>query len=338
MPKVKVGINGFGRIGRVLTRIAQAREDFEVVAVNTRNAEPEMLAYLFEYDSVHRKFKGDVNFDKENIIINDQKIRIYSQDKPDLIEWSNSEVDVVVDATGAFLDRASLSKHLTGSVKKVVLTAPAKNDNTLPVVVMGVNDSSINYKTETIFSNASCTTNCAAPLFKILHDNFKVWSGYLSTVHAYTDSQELQDNRNGDFDRSRAAALSSIPATTGAAKAVAQTIPELKGRINGVAIRVPVPCGSFVDIAVQLENSTNVDELNALFKKYSENEMKGVLGYETKFLVSSDYIGNPNSCTFDANYTDVINGNFVKVYGWYDNEWGFSCRVADLIGKIGQAL
>jgi len=338
MGKVKVGINGFGRIGRIVTRIASLRDDFEVVAVNTRNADPKMMSYLFKYDSVHRKYQGEVGYTKDGLLIDGEKVRLFGEDDPGKIRWEDAGVEVVVDATGAFLDRAALSPHLGKTVRKVVLTAPAKKDETIPVVVMGVNDNLVDFAKEDILSNASCTTNCAAPMFKILHDNFKVWSGYLSTVHAYTDSQELIDNRNGEFDRSRAAALSSIPATTGAAKAVAQVIPELKGRINGMAIRVPVPCGSFTDISAQLESPTTVEEINDLFKKYSETEMKGILNYESEILTSTDYIGSPYSCTFDSNYTDVINGNFVKIYGWYDNEWGYSCRVIDLVKKAGDTL
>lgn len=337
MNKIRIGINGFGRIGRLVTRIAMQRNDVEVVAINTRNADPEIMTYLFKYDSVHRKYEGEVTWSAKELVIDGNNICLFGQNTPDDIEWNKKDVDVVVDATGAFLDRLSLSQHLKNSVKKVILTAPAKNDGSIPVVVMGVNDNEVDFTKADIISNASCTTNCAAPMFKILHDHFKVWSGYLTTVHAYTDSQELIDNRNGEFDRSRAAALSSIPATTGAAKTVAQVIPALKGRINGMAIRVPVACGSFTDISAQLENITSIEEINELFRNYSQNQMKGVLGYETEVLTSTDFIDSPYSCTFDSNYTDVINGNFVKIYGWYDNEWGYSCRVLDLVVKAMQS-
>src|SRR3989338_6269548 len=242
-------------------------------------------------------------------------------------------MDIVVDATGAFSKKKDQKKHLRGSVKKVVLTAPSKDDET-PHVVLGVNDKELDFKNNDVISNASCTTNCASPLFKILDDNFKIISGFLTTDHAYTQTQPLLDDTGKSPDRSRAAGLNIVPTTTGAAKAVVKTLPHLAGKIDGMAIRVPVPIVSFSDVSAEVEKITTIEEVNQKYKEASEGLMKGILAYETEILVSSDYIGSPFSCIFDANYTKVINGNFVKIFGWYDNEWGYSSRLVDLVEKI----
>lgn len=332
MKRIKVGINGFGRIGRAFTRIALEHDSFDIVAVNTRKTPVESMAYLLQYDSIYRKLNHLVKVDNGLLMVDDKKIAAIQFPNPSSIPWDQYGVDVVIDATGAFKTKEDLSKHIKGTVKKVILTAPAKDDMTH--VVLGVNDSQIDWQNETVCSNASCTTNCASPLFKVLDDNFKIISGFLTTAHAYTQSQSLVDDSNKTFDRSRAAAINIIPSTTGAAKAVAKTIPNLKGKIDGMSIRVPVPTGSFTDVSAVVEKSTTVEEVNQVFKSASEGQMKNILEYETEILVSSDYIGSSYSSVFDANYTKVINGNFVKVFGWYDNEWGYSTRLVELVEKI----
>jgi glyceraldehyde 3-phosphate dehydrogenase len=332
MKKIKVGLNGFGRIGRAVTRIAHDRNNFEIVAINTRKTSPDMLAYLLKYDSVYRRFNKTVKAETDGITIDGKKIPSTMIANLEEIPWDKYGVDVVIDATGAFTKKEDLVKHIKGSVKKVILTAPAKDDTTH--VVLGVNDDKIDWKNETVISNASCTTNCAAPMFKVLNDNFKVVSGYLTTIHAYTATQSLLDEANKKPDRSRAAALNIGPSTTGAAKAVGKVIPELKGKLDGMAVRVPVPTVSFTDISAVVAKEVTAEEVNAVFKKASEEKMKKYLGYETEMLVSSDFIGSPFSCIFDANYTKVMGGTLVKVFGWYDNEWGYSTRIVDLVEKI----
>ncbi len=336
MKRLKIGLNGFGRIGRAVARIIFDRNAFDIVAINTKKSDPKMMAYLLQYDSVYRRFNKQVKAESDGIIIDGKKIPTTLHETPDQIPWEKFGAEVVIDATGAFTKKADLAKHIRGSVKKVVLTAPAKDEETTHVV-MGVNDDKIDWKNEQIIANASCTTNCAAPLFKVLHDNFKVVSGYLNTIHAYTATQNLLDDNSKTPDRARAAALNISPSTTGAAKAVAKVIPELKGKIDGMAVRVPVPTVSFTDISAVVQKNTTREEVNEAFKKAAE-KMKGILGYETEVLVSSDFIGSPYSSIFDANYTKVINGNLVKVFGWYDNEWGYSERVVDLVEKIANFI
>jgi len=329
MKRLKIGLNGFGRIGRAFIRIALDRDNFDIVLINTRKTLPDMLAYLLQYDSVYRKYHREVKAVENGITIDGEKIPATLVAEPQDIPWEKYGVDVVVDATGAFTKKEDLIKHIKGSVKKVILTTPAKDDMTH--VVLGVNDDKIDWENEQIISNASCTTNCAAPMFKLLNDNFKVVSGYLNTIHAYTATQSLLDEANKKPDRSRAAALNIGPSTTGAAKAVGKVIPELAGKIDGMAVRVPVPTVSFTDISAIVKKETTAEEINEVFKKASTGKMKNILGYETEILVSSDFIGSPYSCIFDANYTKVINGNLVKVFGWYDNEWGYSTRIVDLV-------
>jgi glyceraldehyde 3-phosphate dehydrogenase len=334
---LRIGLNGFGRIGRVFTRIALTRGSFEIAVINTRKTPPSMMAYLLNFDSVYRRFEKKVTSDEEGIIVEDKKIPTTQIAEIDQLDWAKYGVDVVVDATGAFTKMEDLKKHLDKGAKKVVLTAPAKDEVT-PTVVLGVNDDQFDFKNNTIISMASCTTNCAGPMFKILEDNFKVISGFLTTVHSYTNTQNLVDDSGKKPDRARAAAINIVPSTTGAAKAVARAIPSLKGKVDGMAIRVPTPTVSFTDISAVVEKSTTSEELNALFRKYSQEKMKGILAYEYQVLVSSDYIGHPASCIFDANYTKVINGNLVKVFGWYDNEWGYSTRLVDLVEKLGNYI
>ena len=330
---IKVGLNGFGRIGRAFTRIALSRNNFEIVAINTRKTPTSIMAYLLAFDSVYRRFGMEVKEEQNGISVDGKKILTLLNDKPENIPWDKYGVDVVVDATGAFNKKPDLEKHLKGSVKKVVLTSPAK-DEEIPFVVLGVNDKTFDFKKETVMSMASCTTNCAAPMFKVINDNFKVMSGFLTTTHAMTISQKLLDDAGKNESGSRAAFINIIPSTTGAAKAVAKVIPELKGKVDGMSLRVPVATGSITDISAVVEKLTTVEEVNKKFKEASETSMKGILGYEDRVLVSSDFIGSSFSCIFDANYTKVVNGNLVKIFGWYDNEWGYSTRLVDLVEKL----
>lgn len=334
MSKIKVGINGFGRIGRAFTRIAALRDTFEVVHINTRKTTNEMLAYLLKYDSVYRTFDKSVKAVTDGIVIDGRTVKTSQCADPSEIPWEESGVEIVVDATGAFTTTEKLQPHLKGTVKKVVLTAPAKDQETFHVV-LGVNEVD---HSQSIISNASCTTNCAAPLFKVLHESLGVVRAHLTTAHAYTQTQSLMDDAGKTEERSRAAALNIIPSTTGAAKAVGKVIPELKGKMDGIALRVPVPTGSFTDITAVVEKETTAEEINAFFKKASEGELKGILGYTEDIIVSSDIIGSTYSAIFDPHYTKVIDGTFVKIYGWYDNEWGYSTRLVDLVDIISNSL
>ena len=336
MKKLRVGINGFGRIGRAFTRIATLRNAFEVVHINTRKTPNDMLAYLLKYDSVYRKFEMPIYASETGIQVGGTDIKTTQIATPETIPWEANDVDVVVDATGAFTTREELTKHIKGSVKKVLLTAPSKDDTTH--VVLGVNDDKVDWNSEQVISNASCTTNCAAPMFKILNDAFMVKYGNLSTIHAYTLTQSLLDDAGKNTERSRAAALNVIPSTTGAAKAVVKVLPELKGKIDGMALRVPVPTGSFTDISAVVESETSIEAVNQAFKDASESTMKGIMGYTEDIIVFSDIIGTPYSCIFDPHYTKVIDGHFVKIYGWYDNEWGYSTRLVDVVEKIASII
>ncbi len=333
MKKIKVGLNGFGRIGRAFTRIALARDSFELVAINTRKTPNSMMAYLLQHDSVYRRFAKKVKDETDGISVDGKKIPALLNDKPENIPWDKYGVDVVVDATGAFPKKPDLEKHLKGSVKKVILSAPAKDEAT-PHLALGINDDVFDFKNNHVISMCSCTTNCAAPMFKVINDNFRVVSGFLTTVHAVTISQSMLDDANKNEARSRSAFTNIVPSTTGAAKAVAKVIPDLKGKVDGMALRVPVATGSITDISAIVEKSTDADEVNKKFKEASQSTMKGILGYEDKILVSSDFIASPYSCVFDANYTKVVNGNLIKVFGWYDNEWGYSTRLVDLVERL----
>ena len=335
MKRLRVGLNGFGRIGRAFTRIALDSDQFDLVLINTRSTSTEMLAYLLKYDSVYRTYAKQVRTEGESLLIDEQKIVTTQYSNPEEIPWDKYEVDLVIDATGAFTKKADLVKHLKGTVKKVILTAPSKDEET-PHVVLGVNDEKIDWQKETVISNASCTTNCASPMFKVLDDNFGIESAMLTTVHAMTMTQSMLDDANKEPDRSRSAILNIVPSTSGAAKAVVKTLPQLKDKISVGSIRVPVSTGSLCDLTVNVGKSTTSEEVNEAFLKASQDELIGILAYENKVLVSSDYIGSTFSCIYDANYTKVIDNTLVKVMGWYDNEWGYSCRLVDLVKKISQ--
>ncbi len=331
--RIKVGLNGFGRIGRAFARIALEKDLFDLSLINTRKSRPEMMAYLLKYDSVYRKYGQEVRADMDGIVVGGKKIPTLNNADIESIPWDKYQIDIVIDATGAFEKKEELAKHLRGSVKKVILSQPS-DDDSIDHVVLGVNDTSFDFQNQQIISNCSCTTNSASPLFKVLDDTFRVLSAYLTTIHAYTSSQSLLDEANKNFTRSRAAGLNIVPTTTGAAEAVVKTLPNLKGRIDGMAIRIPIPTGSFTDISAIVEKSTTVQEVDAAFKKASQDSLGGILEYMEDPIVSSDIIGSPYSSIFDSNYTKVISGHLVKVFGWYDNEWGYSSRLVDLVEKL----
>ena len=338
---IRVAINGFGRIGRLTFRNLKSRSDeFDVVAVNdlTNN---EALAMMLKYDSVHGRFPGTVEHDAENLIVDGEKIRVFEERDPANLPWGDLEVDVVVESTGVFRNRAKDGKsgydsHLAAGARKVVISAPAKDAPDL-TCVLGVNDDQITDDMKCI-SNASCTTNCLAPVAKVLNDSFGINSGLMTTIHGYTNDQNVLDAPHSDLYRARAAAINIIPTSTGAAEAVALVIPDLKGKLTGMAMRVPVPTGSVVDLVVNLGKTASVEEINAAIKASADGPMKGVLEYTEDPVVSSDIIGNPYSSVFAADMTKVLPGdaNMVKVISWYDNEWGYSARTADLIARIGK--
>jgi glyceraldehyde 3-phosphate dehydrogenase (phosphorylating) len=325
----KVAINGFGRIGRLTFKSLLENSSIEVVAINDLT-DTKTLAHLLKYDSVHGKFPGTVEATNDGIIVNGKEIKIYAEREPAKLPWGKLGVDVVLESTGRFVDPASAGGHITAGAKKVVISAPAKGDIT--TVVLGVNDEVLTGNEE-ILSNASCTTNCLAPMAKVLDDNFGIEKGYITTIHAYTADQNLQDAPHSDLRRARAAAYSIVPTSTGAAKAVGLVLPHLKGKLDGVAMRVPIPDGSLTDLTVVLKKDVTAEEINAAMKKAAEGPMKGVLEYTEDPIVSIDIVGNPHSCIFDSLMTSA-NGTLVKVVGWYDNEAGYSNRAADLIEKI----
>jgi glyceraldehyde 3-phosphate dehydrogenase len=329
MSKTKVAINGFGRIGRLTFKALLDKNNVEVVAINDLT-DTATLAHLLKYDSVHGRFNGTVEAAADGIIVNGKKVAIYAEKDPNNLPWGKIGVDIVLESTGIFVDEKGAGGHLNAGAKKVVISAPAKGD--IPTVVLGVNEHILT-GSETIMSNASCTTNCLAPMAKVLDDNFGIEKGYITTVHAYTADQRLQDAPHRDLRRARAAAVSIVPTSTGAAKAVGLVLPHLKGKLDGVAMRVPIPDGSMTDFTVVLKKEVTAEEVNAAMKKAAQNEMKGVLEYTEDPIVSIDIIGNPHSCIFDAELTSA-NGTLVKVVGWYDNEAGYSHRAADLIAKI----
>ncbi len=331
---VKVGINGFGRIGRLVFRALMNHKEFEVVKINDlTNAE--VLAHLLKYDSVHGKFKGEVSFKDNSMIVNGKKILVSAEKDPTNLQWTSVGAEAVVESTGVFRKRSDVAKHLDAGAKKVVLTVPAK-DEIDATIVIGVNDSMLKDEHQ-IVSNASCTTNCLAPVAHVLHQNFGIVRGLMVTVHAYTNDQRILDLEHKDLRRARAAGLSIIPTTTGAARTVGKVIPELKGKLDGYALRVPVSDGSVVDLTAELKKSVTVEEINAAMKKAAEGSLKGILEYTEDEIVSCDIIGNSNSSIFDAKSTMVMDGNMVKIVAWYDNEWGYSCRVVDLLAKMFHA-
>jgi glyceraldehyde 3-phosphate dehydrogenase len=329
MGKIKVGINGFGRIGRLVFRALLNNDRVEIVKINDLT-DNKTLAHLLKYDSVQGKFNGEVSADEEYLYVNGAKIICSAEKDPANLAWGAVGVDIVIESTGRFTDRDKADLHLAAGAKKVIISAPAKGEDA--TIVLGVNDSVLKPEMKVI-SNASCTTNCLAPLAKVLDDNWGIESGYMTTIHAYTADQNLQDAPHKDLRRARAAAYSIVPTSTGAAKAVGLVLPHLKGKLDGVAMRVPIPDGSLTDLTVVLKKAATKEEINAAMKAAAEGPMKGVLEYCLDPIVSIDIVGNPHSCIFDALSTSSM-GTLVKVVGWYDNEWGYSCRVADLVNKL----
>jgi len=328
---IKVGINGFGRIGRLVFRRLLNHDKFEVALINDITS-ASVLAHLLKYDSIHGKFNGQVQSTDDAIIVNGKTIKISAEKDPANLPWKALGVEAVVESTGVFRKRAEIAKHIEAGTKKVILTVPSK-DEIDATIVLGVNDEMLKDKHQ-IVSNASCTTNCLAPVAKVLHDKFGIIKGFMTTVHAYTNDQRILDLPHKDLRRARAAALSIIPTTTGAAKAVGKVIPELNGKLDGFAMRVPVSDGSVVDLVVELKKSVTAEEINTAMKEAAEGSLKGILEYTEDPIVSSDIIGNSHSSIFDALSTMVLEGNMAKVVSWYDNEWGYSCRVADLLARM----
>ncbi len=330
---VKVAINGFGRIGRITFRNLLKKSGVEVVAINDLT-DAKTLAHLLKYDSVHGKFPGEVSVDGDKIVVNGKAITIYAERDPENLPWAALGVDVVIESTGVFRNREKMGKHIKAGAKKVILTVPAdKAEDVDMTVVLGVNDHLITKDVQFI-SNASCTTNCLAPVAKVLNDKFGIKRGLMNTIHSYTNDQIILDAPHKDLRRARAAAVSIIPTSTGAAKAVGLVIPELKGKLDGFAMRVPTPDGSVVDLTCEMNKPVTVEEINAAVKEAANGPMKGVLEYTEDPIVSIDIVGNPHSSIFDASLTKVMDGNFVKIVSWYDNEFGYSNRVADLVTKL----
>ncbi len=334
---MKVAINGFGRIGRTVFRIIASRpdSDIEVVAINDLS-DDDILAYLLEYDSVMGRFDQKVTVTEGLMTVGGHEVAMLMERDPARLPWAELDVDVVIESTGVFRDRASLEKHLQAGAKRVILTVPAK-DKIDETVVIGVNEENLDAD-DLIVSNASCTTNCLAPLVKVLDDAFGIRKGVMTTVHAYTNDQRLADVPHADLRRSRAATENIIPTTTGAAKAVGEVLPNLEGKLDGMAMRVPVPDGSTVDLVVELDQEVTVEEVNAAVKAAADGPLKNILEYNEDPIVSTDIIGNPHSSIFDAGGTHVLGGNLVKVMSWYDNEWGYSNRVVDLIERLGEVI
>lgn len=330
---VKVGINGFGRIGRNVFRAALNNPDVEIVAVNDLT-DAHTLAHLLKYDTVHGVLDLEVEAGENTLIVGGKEIKVLAERDPAQLKWAEYGVEIVVESTGRFTKREDAAKHLEGGAKKVIISAPATNEDI--TVVMGVNEDKYDPAQHTVISNASCTTNCLAPFAKVLNDKFGIVRGLMTTVHSYTNDQQILDLPHKDLRRARAAAENIIPTSTGAAKAVALVLPELKGKLNGFAMRVPTPNVSVVDLVAELKTDVTVDELNQALKEAAEGPLKGILGYSEAPLVSSDYNGNPASSTIDALSTMVLEGNMVKVVSWYDNEWGYSNRVVDLCHFVAQ--
>ncbi|USG65234.1 type I glyceraldehyde-3-phosphate dehydrogenase [Brevibacillus ruminantium] len=330
---VKVGINGFGRIGRNVFRAALNNPNVEIVAVNDLT-DAATLAHLLKYDTVHGVLPVEVEAHENTLIVDGKEIKVLAERDPASLKWADYGVEIVVESTGRFTKREDAAKHLEGGAKKVIISAPATNEDI--TVVIGVNEEQYDPAKHTVISNASCTTNCLAPFAKVLHEKFGIVRGLMTTVHSYTNDQQILDLPHKDLRRARAAAENIIPTSTGAAKAVALVLPELKGKLNGFAMRVPTPNVSVVDLVAELKQDVTVDEVNNALKEAAEGPLKGILGYSEKPLVSSDYNGNPDSSTIDALSTMVLEGNMVKVVSWYDNEWGYSNRVVDLCHFVAQ--
>jgi glyceraldehyde 3-phosphate dehydrogenase len=333
MAKIKIAINGFGRIGRITFRQILKHDDLEVVAINDLT-DSNTLAHLLKYDSVHGRFPGEVSAEADCLVVNGKKIKIFAEKDPANLPWKDLGVDTVIECTGVFRNREKLTKHITAGAKKVVLSVPADNKDDVDItVVLGVNDDKIKPEHKLI-SNASCTTNCLAPMVKVIHENFGIVRGLMNTIHSYTNDQVILDFPHKDLRRARSAAMSIIPTKTGAAKAVGLVIPELDKKLDGFSMRVPTPDGSVVDLTCELSKSTTKEEINAVMKKAADGPLKGILEYCTDQIVSIDIVGNPHSSIFDSLLTQVIGGNFVKVVSWYDNELGYSSRLVDLVKMI----
>jgi glyceraldehyde 3-phosphate dehydrogenase (phosphorylating) len=339
---IRVGINGFGRIGRQVLRAAKEQDAsgsaspaLDFVAVNDIT-DTRTLAHLFRYDSIHGAYSGSVEEDGKCIVVDGDEIRVLSERDPAALPWKELGVDVVLESTGRFTSAADASKHIAGGARKVLISAPAKGEDI--TIVLGVNDDRYDPSSHHIISNASCTTNCLVPMVKVVRDNFGFKHGAMLTVHSYTNDQQILDLPHKDLRRARAAALSMIPTTTGAAKATSLVIPEVKGKIDGLAIRVPTPDVSFTDLTAEVERPTTVAEVNAAFRAAADGYLRGILEYTEEELVSSDFIGNPHSCILDSLTTNVVDGTLVKVSGWYDNEWGYASRCVDLLRLIGARL
>ncbi|MDQ3907343.1 MAG: type I glyceraldehyde-3-phosphate dehydrogenase [Acidobacteriota bacterium] len=328
---VKVGINGFGRIGRNIMRTALGDAEIDFVAVNDIT-DTKTLAHLLKYDSVLGNLHQEISATDNGIKVGDDEFRVFSERDPGAIPWEEVGAEVVIESTGRFTKAEDARKHLRGTVRKVIISAPAKNEDI--TIVLGVNEDKYDPASHNIISNASCTTNCLAPLAKVIHQNFGIKSAQMTTIHSYTNDQQLLDLPHKDLRRARAAALSMIPTSTGAAKAVALVLPELKGKFDGISVRVPTPNVSLVDVVMEVEKETTGEEVNTALKNAANEELRGILGYSEEPLVSVDYRGNSNSSIVDAEYTKVTGGNLVKVLSWYDNEWGYSCRVRDLVKFI----
>ena len=334
---VKVAINGFGRIGRMSFRAMLDHPELEVVAVNDLT-DAKTLAYLFKYDSVHENFDGEVHAEDDYLVVNGKRVKIYAERDPQNLPWKDLGVDIVVESTGLFKKREQLMKHINAGAKKVILTVPAsKAEDVDATVVMGVNDNVLTKDTQLV-SNASCTTNCLAPVAKVLNDKFGIKRGLMNIIHSYTNDQKILDQPHSDLRRARAAAVSIIPTSSGAAKAVGLVIPELKGKLDGFAMRVPTPDGSVVDLTAEMARPVTKEEINAAIKEAAEGSMKGILQYVEEPIVSIDIIDNTHSSIFDALLTQVMDGNFVKIVSWYDNEKGYSTRVGDLAAKLATLL
>ncbi len=333
MGTIKIGINGFGRIGRLTFRALLKSGNVEVVAFNDLT-DAKTLAHLLKYDSVHGKFPGEVSVDGDYLIVNGKKVRVLAEKDPANLPWKDLGVEIVIESTGIFRTREKLSKHLTAGAKKVVLSVPSDNPGDVDAtIVLGVNDNTLTREMKLI-SNASCTTNCLAPIAKVLNDNFGIKRGLMNTIHSYTNDQIILDAPHKDLRRARAAAISIIPTKTGAAKAIGLVIPELEGKLDGFALRVPTPDGSLVDLTCELARPVTKDEINEAMKKAAEGSMKGILEYLDEPLVSCDIVGNQHSSIFDSGLTKVLDGNFVKVVSWYDNEAGYSARLAEMVERI----
>ena len=334
---IRVGINGFGRIGRQVLRAAKqsGTKGLDFVAVNDLT-DTKTLAHLFKYDSVHREYRGDVKAGSGSITVDGDEIKILAEKEPAKLPWKDLGVDIVLESTGRFTDKDKAALHIAGGAKKVIISAPAKGEDI--TIVMGVNDKKYDPKSHHIISNASCTTNCLVPMVKVVRDNFGFVRGSMVTVHSYTNDQNILDLPHKDLRRARAAAISMIPTTTGAAKATSLVIPELKGKIDGMSIRVPTPDVSFTDLTAVVDKTVTIEQINDAFRKAADGELKGILKFTDLELVSSDYIGNPHSCIIDGKCTNVVDGTLVKVSGWYDNEWGYASRCVDLLRYVGGKL